>query len=150
MFPLPSLINNLLEPSNLPTSNTYNLFKHGIEPKWEDVQNQAGGEWRVSLPGPYKPQLDKLWMDTLLTVIGEGFGPTESDDIAGIVVNIKKGANRIAIWTKSALNQQLQESIGNRWRETASIRAKMEYLVFKDAMGGGGRGRSRARYLLNE
>lgn len=143
-----SLFNNLMEPSKLPPNNTYNLFKYGIEPKWEDPQNEAGGEWRLSVPGSYKTQLDEYWVNTLLTVIGEGFGPDESDDIAGIVLNIKRGNDRIAIWTKNGLNQQLQESIGRRWRETASILPKIEYIAFKDAMGGGGGRRPKSRYQV--
>lgn len=134
-----------MEPSQLQTANTYNLFKFGIEPKWEDPQNQMGGEWRVTVPSTRKAQLDEYWVNTVLTVIGEGFGPAESDDIAGIVVNIKRGVDRIAIWTKTSLDKPLQESIGRRWRETASILPKMEYMAFKDAMGGG---KPRARYLV--
>lgn len=87
-------------------------------------------------------------MNTVLTVIGEGFGPDESDDIAGIVVNIKRGTDRIAIWTKTSLDQQLQETIGRRWRETATIRPKMEYIAFKDAMGGAKGSRARSRYVV--
>lgn len=95
-------------------------------------------------------QLDEYWINTVLTIIGEGFGPEESDDIAGIVVNIKRGFDRIAIWTKTSLNQQLQESIGRRWRETASIRPKIEYIAHKDAMGGvrGTGNRPRSRYQV--
>lgn len=137
-----------MEPSRLPPQNTYNLFKYGIEPKWEDPQNEAGGEWRVTVPSSYKTQLDEYWVNTLLTVIGEGFGPDESDDIAGIVLNIKRGNDRVAIWTKTALNQQLQESIAHRWRETTSIRPKIEYIAFKDAMGGAGGRRPKSRYLV--
>eukprot|EP00177_Eucheuma_denticulatum_P000311 GFKZ01000535.1.p1 GENE.GFKZ01000535.1~~GFKZ01000535.1.p1 ORF type:complete len:197 (+),score=22.72 GFKZ01000535.1:147-737(+) len=142
-----ALFNNLMQPSELAVGNTYNLFKYGIEPKWEDLHNRAGGEWRLQNPGSRKTQLDEFWINTVLTVIGEGFGPEESDDIAGIVVNIKKGGDRIAIWTKTALNQSLQESIGRRWRETASIRPKIEYISFKDAMGGR-QSKPRSRYQV--
>lgn len=139
-----------MEPSKLLQGNTYNLFKFGIEPKWEDVQNEAGGEWRVTVPASRKTQLDEYWVNTVLTVIGEGFSPEESDDIAGIVVNIKRGNDRIAIWTKTSLDQQLQEGIGRRWRETASIRPKIEYIAFKDSMGGvrGSGNRPRSRYQV--
>lgn len=143
------LFNNLKEPSQLVPGNTYNLFKHGIEPKWEDPQNSAGGEWRVSCPASRRPQVDvdQYWVNTILTVIGEGFAPDESDDIAGIVLNIKIGTDRIAIWTKSALDEDLQKRIGRRWRETTNISPRMEYMSFKDAMATNSR-RLRFRYFI--
>lgn len=143
-----ALFNNLMQPSELAVGNTYNLFKYGIEPKWEDIQNRAGGEWRLLNPGSRKTQLDEFWINTVLTVIGEGFSPEESDDISGIVVNIKRGTDRIAIWTKTALDQSLQESIGRRWRESASIRPMIEYTTFKDAMGGRSSNKPRSRYQV--
>lgn len=143
-----SLFNNLKEPSTLLVGNTYNLFKSGIEPKWEDPQNTAGGEWRVGVPSSRKSSLDEYWVNTILTVIGEGFGPDESDDITGIVLNIKRGSDRIAIWTKSALNEELQRRVGNRWRETANISPRMEYICFKDALGTTNNKRPRFRYFI--
>lgn len=134
-----------MEPSKLPRGNTYNLFKYGIEPKWEDKENTNGGEWRLPLPGSYKSHLDKYWLDTLLTVLGEGFGPEESDDITGIVLNIKHGKDRLAIWTRSALSEDVQMRIGRRWKETASILPEIEYISFKDAMGTGRTARARYR-----
>lgn len=141
-----ALFNNLKEPSQLSPGNTYNLFKHGIKPEWEDENNMSGGEWRVALPSSARSILDEYWVNTTLTVIGEGFGPEDSDDIAGIVVNIKKGAVRIAIWTKSASNEQLQMSIGRRWRETANITSRMDFISFKDLMGG--KSKSKSSYVL--
>lgn len=140
-----ALFNNLQEPSQLPVGSTYNLFKHGIEPKWEDVQNASGGEWRCPVPSSRKNLLDEYWVNSVLTVIGEGFAPDESDDIAGIVVNIRRGGDRIAIWTKSAVNQSLQESIGMRWRETA-VHRPMDYTAFKEVIAGGRGGKQRGRY----
>lgn len=139
------LFNNLKEPSQLSQGNTYNLFKSGIEPKWEDPANSAGGEWRCALPPTRPENLDEYWVNTVLTVIGEGFGPDESDDIAGIVLNIKRMGFRIAIWTKSALDESLQKRIGNRWKETANIITRIEFISFKDALA---RSKARPRYVI--
>lgn len=134
------------EPLQLSAGNTYNLFKHGIEPKWEDPQNSEGGEWRVIVtpsrnqpgrqqgPRPLLRSLDEYWINTVLAVIGEGFAPDESDDIAGIVLNVRKGNNRISLWTKSAVNKDLQMRIANRWKETANIQIRMEYTSFKEQL----------------
>lgn len=144
LYPSFSVFNNLKEPSMLDKGNTYNLFKFGIEPKWEDPQNNAGGEWRITLPPERQRALDEHWINTILTVIGEGFGPEESDDIAGIVLNVRRGNNRIAIWTKTALNEQLQMRIGSRWKETANIITRMEYISFKDALANS----KKSRYII--
>lgn len=140
------MFNNLREPSGLNFGNTYNLFKAGIEPKWEDPHNGAGGEWRVPIPGSSIHKLDEYWVNTTLTIIGEGFDPDESDDIAGIVVNMKRGASRIAIWTRTAANEQLQMRIGTRWKETTGITMRMEFFSFKDALNS--KSRPRPRYVI--
>lgn len=105
-----------------------------------------GGEWRCTVPTSRSDNMDEFWVNTVLTVIGEGFGPDESDDIAGIVVNIKRSILRIAIWTKSSLDESLQMRIGNRWKETANIMMRIEYLSFKEALNN--KNRARPRYVL--
>ncbi len=114
------------------------MFKDGIEPKWEDKANTNGGQWRVQVPASRKELLDSYWVNTLLTTIGEGFSPEDSDDIAGIVINVRRGGDRVSIWTKSAVNQKLQESIGITWKQSLlNEGARLEYITFKDQMGGG-------------
>lgn len=127
-----SVFNSLKEPSHLQSQHTYSLFKFGIEPKWEDPQNSEGGEWRVTFTPSQHNALNNCWINTVLTVIGEGFGPEESDDIAGVVMNRKRGNNRVAIWTRTCHDKDLQMSIGRRWRETSAISADQHYLDFKD------------------
>lgn len=142
------LFNNLVEPSRLPPGHTYSLFKSGIRPAWEDKQLQEGGEWRVPVPPSNRQYLDQYWVETVLTLIREGFEAPESDDIAGIVVNIRKGSNRIAIWTISALDEELQRTIGNRWREAAiQTTNPIEYFTFKSLKGTGG-ARKRSTYSV--
>lgn len=144
------MFNNLQEPSQLAVGSTYNLFKDGIRPEWEDPANSNGGEWRVVVP-PSKPQLlDQYWVNTLLTSIGEGFAPDDSDDIAGLVINLRRGGNRVNIWTKSALNENLQKSIGLTWKESLmNENARLEYLTFKDQMGGRRSARPAPRYIVD-
>jgi translation initiation factor 4E len=137
-----SLFNNLLEPSRLPAGHSYSLFKYGIKPEWEDKTLSDGGEWRVQVPPDRRDYLDQYWVETVLTLIREGFEADESDDIAGVVVNIRKGGNRIAIWTISSEEEDLQKTIGNRWREAAiQTQNQMEYFTFKSLKNGGSRKR---------
>lgn len=124
-------MNNLQDPSQLQSGSSYNLFKDGIEPKWEDRQNQNGGQWRLQLANR-KELLDEYWLTTVMTAIGEGFEAAASDDISGIVVNLRRGGDRLSIWTKSATNEPLQLSIGNHWHTSAISHRRIEYLTFKD------------------
>lgn len=135
------LFNNLLEPSRLPIGHTYSLFKHGIKPEWEDKILTNGGEWRVQVP-PGRDLIDQYWVESVLTLIREGFESDESDDIAGVVVNIRKGGNRISIWTISSGEEGLQRTIGNRWRQAAiHTQNRMEYFTFKSLAKGGSKKR---------
>jgi translation initiation factor 4E len=128
------LFNNLLEPSRLPLLHTYSLFKHGTRPEWEDPKLKQGGELRVQVS---RDSVDQAWVDTVLALIGEAFDAPESDDIAGVVLQIRKGGyHRIAIWAKSLAGEQVLRNIGVRWRQVA-IRSQdqIEYMSFKDLKG---------------
>jgi translation initiation factor 4E len=139
------LFNNLLEPSRLPAGHAYSLFKEGIRPEWEDKTLTDGGEWRVQVPPGRRDTLDQYWVDTVLTLIGEGFDAPESDDIGGVVLNIRKGGNRISIWTISAQDEELQRGIANRWRQVA-IQSQVEYFTFKNLSGSGGSRNRKSTY----
>lgn len=116
----------------MPVQHTYSLFKTGIKPEWEDSALTDGGEWRVQIPPVQKDTLDQSWVNTLLTLIGDNFAPDESDDIAGIFVNVRKGSNRISLWTRSSQNEDLQMSIGTQWRQEAlQASSQPEYFSFE-------------------
>lgn len=125
------LFNNLQEPSQLAAGSSYNVFKYGIRPAWEDKFNMNGGEWQLKLSNR-KELLDEFWMNTLMSVIGEGFEAADSDDIAGIVVNLRRSGDRLSIWTKSATDEGLQRSIGERWSDAALGHRRADYFTFKD------------------
>ena len=101
----------------------------------------------MNLPNSRNDLLDEYWMNTVLSVIGENFDPDESDDVAGIVLNRKRGLDRIAIWTKTASNEGLQSRLGSQWRSAANISPRMEYMSFQDALSGTQR-RPKPRYVL--
>ena len=66
------LYNNIVPPSLLPQSANYYLFKQGIQPAWEDPANGGGGKWSLQLPREkHRNQIDKLWLYTMLSAIGE-------------------------------------------------------------------------------
>jgi translation initiation factor 4E len=103
------LYNNITLPSQLQIGCSYNLFKEGIEPKWEDPSNAKGGKWTLIIQKT-KGLLDKLWLWLILGCIGEMLEGME--DVCGIVVNVRKGQDKLCIWTKDAENQDAVVKMG--------------------------------------
>ncbi len=85
--------------------------------------------------------MDEYWLKTLMICIGEGFDAEASEDIAGVVVNIRGRGDRLNIWTKTAANEKLQRSIGEHWRKTAIELKRIEFMPFEDQMDSAGSGR---------
>ncbi len=58
------LYNNIVKASKLQQGANYHLFKEGVEPKWEDAENENGGKWIVTLDAKERDNgsLDKLWL----------------------------------------------------------------------------------------
>lgn len=67
-----ALYHHLQLPSKLPIGSDYMLFKTGIQPKWEDPKNENGGKWTIETTRGFRSQLDAAWLETLLSIIGEG------------------------------------------------------------------------------
>ena len=44
------MYNNTFAISDLMPNTDYLIFKKGIRPEWEDIQNYYGGKWVVTLP----------------------------------------------------------------------------------------------------
>jgi translation initiation factor 4E len=103
------IFNNIRPASKLTSGSNYHLFKENIEPKWEHAENVKGGKWIVTIKGQ-KDQLDKMWLWAVLACIGENFD--DGSEICGMVVSLRKPLDRLALWTKSALNEPAQRSIG--------------------------------------
>ena len=55
------LVNNIRPPNRLKEGSNYHLFKDGIRPTWEDVQNAEGGKWTIFV----SDNLTALWLFTV-------------------------------------------------------------------------------------
>ena len=66
-MPKCSLYNNVKPPSWLNPGTDLQLFKEGIEPKWEDPKCENGGKWTVQIPkAPNgKATLDAYWLNAV-------------------------------------------------------------------------------------
>lgn len=107
------LYNNIVPPSTLPQSANYYLFKDGIQPAWEDPANGNGGKWSIQLPREkHRNQIDKLWLYTMLSAIGEMLEAPSSDSklpqsredelVTGVVLQARSNYYRVSIWTRYA------------------------------------------------
>ncbi|XP_037355575.1 eukaryotic translation initiation factor 4E type 1B isoform X1 [Talpa occidentalis] len=110
--------------SKLSSGCDYALFKDGIEPMWEDSKNKRGGRWLVSLAKQQRHiELDHLWLETLLCLIGESF-EEYSQDVCGAVINIRTKGDKIAVWTREAENQAGVLHIGRVYKDHLGLSTK--------------------------
>ena len=82
--------------------NAFSLFENTIVPKWEDIVNKYGGEFRIDF-GASIGTVQDVW-ETLVfqTITGEF---AESDQLCGVRLldkssNDRPNVFRIEIWTK--------------------------------------------------
>ncbi|XP_041515689.1 eukaryotic translation initiation factor 4E type 1B [Microtus oregoni] len=110
--------------SKLSSGCDYALFKDGIQPMWEDYRNKRGGRWLLSLARQQRhTELDRLWLETLLCLLGESFKEF-SQEVCGAVVNIRTKGDKIAVWTSEAENQAGVMHIGHVYKERLGLSTK--------------------------
>jgi translation initiation factor 4E len=124
------LFNNIVPASKLSLGSNYHLFKRGIQPTWEDAENEKGGKWVHT----HRGNPDKIWLWVVLAVIGEGFEP--ESEICGAVLSVRKGQNRLALWTRDADNADACVAIGKRLKQVMELGddIKLGYQSHKAAM----------------
>ncbi|KAJ6233694.1 eukaryotic translation initiation factor 4e related [Anaeramoeba flamelloides] len=140
------MFNNLVSVSKLKNGTNFHLFKYGIKPEWEDSGNISGGKWNLRINRSVS-KLEDLWLDTVLSLIGERFEPKE--EICGAVVSIRNSGDRIALWTKTASKKDVQLEIGKIWKKDLQLRGiRLSYLTHKKALSTNKRGGLEATYEL--
>eukprot|EP01127_Copromyxa_protea_P007920 TRINITY_DN17_c0_g1_i1.p1 TRINITY_DN17_c0_g1~~TRINITY_DN17_c0_g1_i1.p1 ORF type:complete len:188 (-),score=35.68 TRINITY_DN17_c0_g1_i1:73-636(-) len=124
-----SLWNNIKGSHELPEQCTYHLFKKGVEPKWEDPENKAGGQWvYIHDKRNTNPDLNSLWLQVILAMIGNTFD--DSDDICGVEVKIKPRQAKICLWTKTGSDDVKQRRIGEHLREVLELTDTNKKVVY--------------------
>lgn len=118
------IYNHIQLASKLGLGCDYSLFKDGIEPMWEDERNRMGGRWLVNLSKQQRSsELDRLWLETLLCLIGEAFGE-DSDYVCGAVVNIRPKGDKLAVWTSLADKAESVVKVGKSFKERLTLPSK--------------------------
>ncbi|EDO16203.1 hypothetical protein Kpol_1014p22 [Vanderwaltozyma polyspora DSM 70294] len=109
---------NVPVPHELPLKSDYHIFRDQIRPEWEDTANAKGGKWSFQLRGGHG-DVDELWLRALLSVIGETIDEEDSQ-INGIVLSVRRGTYKFALWTKSQEKEALC-NIGARFKEVLKL-----------------------------
>jgi len=113
------LYNNVTLASQLQLNCNYNLFKQGIQPKWEDAANEKGGKWTINIRKE-RGLLDRCWLWLLLACIGEQLDD-DQNQICGAVVNVRKGQDRLCLWTKDADNKDAILKLGHSLKKALEL-----------------------------
>lgn len=100
---------------------------------WEADQNKYGGRWVINIDKKQQQELDDLWLETLLCLIGEGFNLC-SDDICGAVVGARPKGFKISVWTSNAESADSVMEIGFKLKERLRIATKIVYQAHEDTM----------------
>ncbi|PRQ36747.1 putative translation Initiation factor eIF-4e [Rosa chinensis] len=123
------LYDQIFKPSKFPANAEFHLFRAGVEPKWEDPECANGGKWTVT--SSRKANLDTMWLETLMALIGEQFD--EGDEICGVVASVRQRQDKLALWTRNAANEAAQMSIGRKWKEIIDVTEKITYSFHDDS-----------------
>jgi translation initiation factor 4E len=148
------LFNNISPPSLLDAGSSYHLFKGKVKPAWEDKFNENGGSWAFRFaPNKQKnnPQNQQMgnsqieaansanyaWYHSVLNMIGNNFN--YSEDICGLVINIKKGGRgKIELWIKDANQKSKVKEIGMQFKEFCGAARKknveIEFMSFQSQL----------------
>jgi translation initiation factor 4E len=147
--------NNISKTSELSLKSDYHLFKAGVRPEWEDLQNKNGGKWSYQFKDKRAVPIDDLWLQVMLAAIGETLETDEAKEVMGVVVNVRKAFYRIGVWTrttgagKSGGNKDALMEIGKRFKEVLKLKDRdlVEFSGHTDSAHSGST-RAKAKYTV--
>jgi len=123
-----ALFNHIEDGSRLKPGCDYSLFKTGVKPMWEDEANKLGGKWDFTSPVSRRCDIDHLFLETIMMLIGENHDETLSNELTGMVLSIRMKGDRLAVWTRTGQNEKLVLSIGEMIKDCLGLPPKqLEY-----------------------
>ncbi|OQR80012.1 eukaryotic translation initiation factor 4E isoform 1 [Tropilaelaps mercedesae] len=137
---------NFLVPPSVRCKLSYNLFKQGIRPEWEDPANASGGRWGIVSPLSGK-NADTVWMELCMLCVGGFELDSLSSYINGIYLTWKRDLSRISIWlntTERDVVMCVGETIQKYLQEHMKRKYALEFTECKSA-----RGRKSILYSIN-
>lgn len=101
------LFNNIQTPSKLGIID-FSVFKKDIVPAWEDPTCQRGGRWLAKIDRMKGTDLDELWLNLVLTLIGENLHGVGGGAICGAVLSQRAGKNsKMALWVAERSKEKI-------------------------------------------
>lgn len=128
-----SLYHHIQTPSNVRHKMDYLMFRNNVQPKWEDKMNKEGGMWKLVIPKEKrKTVLDLVWLETLLSVIGESYGDA-TDYIMGVCIQRRQREDRLQVWLTEA-NDDIVKLIGETLKtKTLNLTSETKLYYLKHA-----------------
>ena len=133
-----SIFNNIKPASTLAVNSNYHVFRHGVQPMWEDPQNKLGGKFVLTMPKKDSKagRCDEWWLYTVLSILGESLD-INGNQVCGAVVSIRKSQDKIALWLKSS-DQKICVEIGKRWKKVLELdKTQVTFQLHNDAASSG-------------
>lgn len=109
-------------------------MKQGIQPVWEDPENENGGFWVLRFP---KEKIEAVWRDLCLAAIGENFYQVlkPGDCLNGITVSIRRTDVVVQVWNKIADDEPEEKRIINHVIDTVLKGYTVENYFYKACKG---------------
>jgi len=103
------MYNNIYSVEEIMPNTDYMLFKKGIRPEWEDVNNRPGGKWVVTLPiqDDMEEECGQAWLRSLVTLISGQIDRAELDLINGLVLSVREKHLRLNVWCSDSQNVEV-------------------------------------------
>lgn len=126
------VINNIVPPSRLAIGGNYHLFKEGIQPEWEDKENEQGGKWVFDSGRQDNELFDNCWLWAMLALIGEFF--EDCGDINGAVASPRIKGSLLSLWNKTSTDVDVCKRIGMQFKENLNCsNIPINYQVHQDS-----------------
>jgi translation initiation factor 4E len=99
--------------------------------------------WKLILPSKMRStDLDRMWLETLLSMIGESYGSL-GDLICGAYLQRRQKEDRIQLWTTKGSEEEIKE-IGAILKDKLNLskESHIHYLKHEDQTGGQNAGKN--------
>lgn len=123
------LFNNIKTPSRLGTTDL-SVFKKDVAPAWEDEVCRQGGRWVAKIDRMRPQDFDSLWLNLVLSLIGEAFGDAGSC-ICGAVVSARNKNSKMALWI-SARDEEKAMLVGHAYHKVLKDAGFTGEIAFED------------------
>jgi len=122
------MYNALKRPSQFPMGHDLAVMRRNIRPMWEDPENNRGGRWVLYIPpsrpdmdsDTYNAAVDRLWLDTVLMLIGEILDP-DSRLVNGAVLSLRRQGHRLSVWLARSPGRDKIVELGHRIKDNIGI-----------------------------